>query len=236
MAVTRLRRRAANFTIISGELYKRAFTGSYLKCLPPSEADYALLKVHSGVWQASAKVITDNGTQFIGKIFTSFCKDFHIQLVHTAVTHPQTNGQTKVTNRIILKGMKTRLGKAGGQWAEKIPNVLWAYRTKARTPTGETLFNLCFSKEAVIPVDIGVSSNRVQNFDFNNNEEKFKTNLDLLPEARDETSLKVDAYHQRITRHYNRRVKPQTIFVGVLVLRSIEAAGKGPQRNKLSPL
>ncbi|XP_020673053.1 uncharacterized protein LOC110092728 [Dendrobium catenatum] len=45
MAATRLRRRAANFTIIGGELYKRAFTGPYLKCLPPSEADYALREV-----------------------------------------------------------------------------------------------------------------------------------------------------------------------------------------------
>ncbi|PKU86555.1 hypothetical protein MA16_Dca020001 [Dendrobium catenatum] len=49
MAATRLRRRVANFTIIGDELYKRAFTGPYLKCLPPSEADYALREVHSGV-------------------------------------------------------------------------------------------------------------------------------------------------------------------------------------------
>ncbi|KAI0507981.1 hypothetical protein KFK09_014111 [Dendrobium nobile] len=155
-----------------------------------------------------AKVITDNGTQFTGKIFTSFCEDFHIQLVHTAITHPQANGQTDVTNRTILKGLKTRLGKAGGQWVEELPNVLWAYRTTSRTPTGETPFNLYFGTEAVIPVDIGVPSNRVQTFDFNNNEEKLMTNLDLLPEARDEASLRFAAYHQRIARHYNQRIKP----------------------------
>ncbi|KAI0489255.1 hypothetical protein KFK09_029097 [Dendrobium nobile] len=227
----RLRRQAANFTVIGGELYKRAFSGPYLKCLPPSEADYALREVHSGicgehlggralankilrqgfywptikqdaleftkkcnncqlhsnlthlpatelstfqspwpfaqwgidimepfpiatrqrkfiilavdyftkwveaetlakiteanakqfVWKniicrfgIPAKIITDNGTQFTGKIFTTFCKDLHIQLVHTAVAHPQANGQTEVTNRTILKGLKTRLEKAGG--------------------------------------------------------------------------------------------------------------------------
>ncbi|KAI0531270.1 hypothetical protein KFK09_000823 [Dendrobium nobile] len=183
-----------------------------------------------------AKIITDNGTQFTGKVFTSFCKDFHIQLVHTAVAHPQTNGQTEVTNRTILKGLKTRLGKAGGQWVEELPNVLWAYRTTARTPTGETPFNLCFGTEAVIPVDIGVPSNRVQTFDFSKNEEELRTNLDFLPEARDIASLKTAAYQQRIARHYNRRIKPRTISIGDLVLRSLEAAGKGPQRNKLSPL
>ncbi|PKU67383.1 hypothetical protein MA16_Dca016441 [Dendrobium catenatum] len=179
-----------------------------------------------------AKVITDNGTEFTGKIFTFFCKDFHIQLVHTAISHPQINGQTEVTNRTILKGLKTSLGKAGGQWVEEHPNVLWAYRTTARTPTGETPFNLYFDTEAVIPVDIGVMSNRVQS----KNEEKLRTNLDLLPEARDIASLKTAAYHQRIARHYNRRIKPRTISLGDLVLRSLEAAGKGPQRNKLSPL
>ncbi|KAI0498268.1 hypothetical protein KFK09_021509 [Dendrobium nobile] len=31
-------------------------------------------------------------------------------------------------------------------------------------------------------------------------------------------------------------MKPRHILVGDLVLRSIEAAGKGPQQNKLSPL
>ncbi|XP_020692275.1 uncharacterized protein LOC110106664 [Dendrobium catenatum] len=44
------------------------------------------------------RVITDNGTHFTGRIFTSFFKDFHIQLIHTDVAHPQANGQTEVTN------------------------------------------------------------------------------------------------------------------------------------------
>ncbi|PKU68112.1 hypothetical protein MA16_Dca023656 [Dendrobium catenatum] len=146
------------------------------------------------------------------------------------------NGQIEVTNRTILKGLKTRLGKAGGQWVEELPSVLWAYHTTARTPTGETPFNLYFGTEIVIPVDIGVPSNRVQTFDFSKNEDTLRTNLDLLPEARDIASLKTAAYQQRIARHYNRRIKPRTISIGDLVLRSLEAAGKGPQRNKLSPL
>ncbi|XP_020699658.2 uncharacterized protein LOC110111927 [Dendrobium catenatum] len=211
----RLRRQATNFTIVNGELYKRAFSGPYLKCLPPSESNYALREVHSGIcgehlggralaqkiqrqgfywptmkqdalelvqkcnscqvhanlthlpaieistlqspwpfaqwgidilgpfsiatgqrkfiilavdyftkwveaeplakitetnakqflWKniicrfgIPAKVITDNGTQFTGRVFTTFWKDLHIQLVHTAVAHPQTNGQIEVTN------------------------------------------------------------------------------------------------------------------------------------------
>ncbi|KAI0515910.1 hypothetical protein KFK09_008580 [Dendrobium nobile] len=183
-----------------------------------------------------AKIITDKGTQFTERVFTTFCKDLHIQLVHTTVAHPQTNGQTEVTNRTILRGLKTRLDKDGGQWVDELPNVLWAYPITARTPTRETPYNLCFDTKAVIPVDIEVPSHRVQTFDFNANDEKLRHNLDLLPEVRDEAMLKVAAYHQRVARHYNRRMKPRRISIGDLVLRNIEAAGKGLQGNKLSPL
>ncbi|PKU81263.1 hypothetical protein MA16_Dca015292 [Dendrobium catenatum] len=48
--------------------------------------------------------------------------------------------------------------------------------------------------------------------------------------------LKVATYHQRVARHYNRRIKSRHISIGDLVLRSIEVAGKDPQCNKLSPL
>ncbi|PKU83253.1 hypothetical protein MA16_Dca006654 [Dendrobium catenatum] len=111
--------------------------------------------------------------------------------------------------------MKTRLWKAGGKWVEELLNILWAYHTTARTPIGETPFNFCVGTEVVIPVDIGVPSNRVQTFDFNNNEEKLKTNLDLLPEARDEASLKAATYHQWIARHYNQRIKPRIFLLGI---------------------
>ncbi|XP_020597754.1 uncharacterized protein LOC110037413 [Phalaenopsis equestris] len=153
---------AANFILIGDELYKKVFVGSYLKCLSPSEADYALREVHSGIC----------GEHLGGRVFTSFCKDLHIQLEHTAVAHPQTNEQTKVTNRTVLKRLKTRLEKAGEQWVEELHNVLWAYRTTARTPTKETPYNLCFGTETAISVDIRVPNPRLKTFNSYNNEKK----------------------------------------------------------------
>ncbi|KAL6343252.1 hypothetical protein AAG906_022168 [Vitis piasezkii] len=40
---------AAHFTLIGGHLYKRSFTGSYLRCLDHSEALYVLAELHEGV-------------------------------------------------------------------------------------------------------------------------------------------------------------------------------------------
>ena len=40
---------ATRFTLIGGHLYKRSFTGPYLRCLNHSEALYVLAELHEGV-------------------------------------------------------------------------------------------------------------------------------------------------------------------------------------------
>ena len=54
-------------------------------------------------------LITDNGKQFDNEKFKIFCSELGIKLRFTSVAHPQTNGQTKVTNRTIMQGLKRRL-------------------------------------------------------------------------------------------------------------------------------
>ena len=73
---------------------------------------------------------------------------------------PQANGQTEVTNRTLLRIIKSRLVGAKGTWPEELPSVLWASRTTARTPTGKTAFSLTYGAEAVIPVEVGLTSLR----------------------------------------------------------------------------
>jgi ribonuclease HI len=47
-------------------------------------------------------IITDNGTQFIGKKFLNFCEDHHIHVDWATVAHPITNGQVERANDMIL--------------------------------------------------------------------------------------------------------------------------------------
>ena len=63
-------------------------------------------------------------------------------------------------NRTLLKIIKAKLDDAKGAWPEELPCVLWAYRTMARIPTGETPFRLTYGTEAIISVEVGVASIR----------------------------------------------------------------------------
>ena len=71
-----------------------------------------------------------------------------------SVEHPQTNGQVESANRVLLRGLKRRLEKAKGTWAEEVPIIVWAYHTTPKSTTRETPFTLVYGLDAMIPVEI----------------------------------------------------------------------------------
>jgi hypothetical protein len=179
--------------------------------------------------------VSDNGRQFDNSPFREFCEELGIRNHYSSPGHSQANGQVEVTNRSLLKMIKTRLEGAKGLWPEELPNVLWAYRTIARTPTGETSFRLTFGIEAVIPEEIGLTSFRTNEYDEDNNDSQLCLNLDLLDEACDQAEVKTKAYQQRMARYYDRRVKHREFKVGDLVLRKVTLATKDLIQGRLGP-
>ncbi|XP_065620259.1 uncharacterized protein LOC136063576 [Quercus suber] len=129
-------------------------------------------------------LISDNGKQFDNKAFRDFCSELGIKNHYSSPAHPQANGQVEVTNRSLLKIIKTRLEGAKGIWPDELPSVLWAYRTTARTPTGETPFGLTYGSEAVIPTEICLITYRVESYDEGKNEKALRLQLDLVDEVR----------------------------------------------------
>ena len=102
-------------------------------------------------------LVSNNEKQFDNKAFRDFYSQLGIKNHYSSPAHPQANGQVEVTNQSLLKIIKTRLDGAKGIWPKELPSVLWAYRTTARIPTGETPFRLAYGNEAVIPAEVGLT-------------------------------------------------------------------------------
>ena len=183
-------------------------------------------KVESMVWQniicrfgLPRTIVADHGKQFDCDSFREFCEGLHIRLSLASVSYPQSNGQAESTNKTILHGLKTRLDKANGAWIEQLPTILWAYRTTSRVSTGETPFNLVYGAEAVVPVEIGIGSPRIEKFNEETNQEALRENLDLIDEKREHACMRLEAYHRKVAQYYNSRVKNRPMCIGDLVLR-----------------
>ena len=72
----------------------------------------------------------------------------------------------------------------------------------ARTPTGETLFRLAYGSEAVISVEVGLTSYRVGNHDESRNDEAMRLQLDLVDKVRATIGQRLARYQNLMVKHY----------------------------------
>ena len=73
---------------------------------------------------------------------------------------------------------------------------MWAYRTIVRTPTKETPFKLSFGTEAVIPVEIRLTTIRMTFHKEKENKGQLRLNLDLLDEIREKAAQRIALYRE----------------------------------------
>ncbi|CAL5202632.1 unnamed protein product [Lathyrus oleraceus] len=177
-------------------------------------------------------LVTDNGTQFTDGGFQDFIASLGTTQHFTSVEHPQTNGQAEAANRVILRGLKRRLGEAKRAWVEELHSVLWAYRTTPHSTTGETPFRLTYGTEAVIPVEIRTPTRRTEEpLDEEMNDETLRAELDLVEEIRSEAALRETTLKQKIALRHDAKVIKREFQVGTLVLRRNQ---KNPREGKLA--
>ena len=189
---------------------------------------------HLQVWDIEGTRL-DNGKQFDNSAFRDFYSELGIKNHYLSPAHPQANGQVEVTNWTLLKIIKTRLKGAKGIWLDKLPSVLWAYRTTARTPTGEMPFRLTYGVDAVIPAEIGLTSYRVENYTEDRNEKAMRLQLDLVDEVRVTAEQRLARYQNLMAKHYNSNVRHRDFQVGDLVLRKVMGTARDPSQGKLRP-
>ena len=60
-----------------------------------------------------------------------------------------------------------------------------------RTPTGETPFKLAYGNDAMIPVEVSLTSYKVARYNNEENEKQFHLNLDLIDEVRMDAEQRV---------------------------------------------
>jgi hypothetical protein len=68
----------------------------------------------------------------------------HINHHISSVSHPQTNNQAELTNRVLLSGLKKKIKEAKSECVELLNEILWAYKMTQKTSTGETPFILMY--------------------------------------------------------------------------------------------
>ncbi|XP_075515754.1 uncharacterized protein LOC142550565 [Primulina tabacum] len=75
------------------------------------------------------------------------------------------------------------------------------------TATRETPYSLVYGSEAMLLVEIGKTSTRIQSYPEGNDEIRAQE-LDLIEEKRERATVRIEAYRIRVMRAYNQKVRP----------------------------
>lgn len=78
-----------------------------------------------------------------------------------------------------------------------------------------------FGTEAIIPVEVGLTSIRVKAYEEQMNQQEHKSNLDLIDEVRDEALKRMTKYKGAMARNYNKKVKVRRFDTSDLVLQKV---------------
>ncbi|GKF11390.1 reverse transcriptase domain-containing protein [Tanacetum coccineum] len=99
-------------------------------------------------------LISDRGTHFCNSQLGKALQRYGVTHKLSTTYHPQSNRQTKVTNRAIIRILERSVGYNPKYWSEKLNDVLWAFRTAYKIPTRCTPFRLVYGKACHLPVEI----------------------------------------------------------------------------------
>ena len=113
------------------------------------------------------------------------------------------------------------VAKSKCDWHERLGEDLWAYRTTYKTPTQSTPFALVYGVEAVLLLELQIPSLHIATQEGLIEDENHKLRLAEL-EALDEKRLlaqqKLECYQARLSRAFNKKVRPRSFQVGDQVL------------------
>ncbi|XP_055826299.1 uncharacterized protein LOC129894651 [Solanum dulcamara] len=156
-------------------------------------------------------------------VTNKICEQFKINHRNSIAYRSQMNGAVEAANKNIKNILRKMIGNHKG-WHEMLPYALLGYRTTVRTSIGATPYFLVYGTEAIIPAEVEIPSLRIiqeaklSNADWVRNRIE---HLALIDEKRMIVVCHGQLYQQRMTRAFNKRVRPRTFEVGQLVLKHI---------------
>ncbi|KAL4153144.1 hypothetical protein QTP88_000977 [Uroleucon formosanum] len=171
-------------------------------------------------------ILTDNGPEFVGEIFTEECKILKIKKMMSSVYRPQTNGGLERAHKVIKEMLRHTIDNHAQNWCEHLPFVTFAYNSAVHKSTNFQPYELLYGNPVELPSPLQRRTEPCYTYDNYAYEmkQKMQNAYGLARELLIKTKHKTKEY-------YDREQNEQNIHVGdkVLIL-------DHTRKHKLTPI
>eukprot|EP00253_Pinus_taeda_P026709 PITA_26709 len=151
------------------------------------------------------EIVTDQGSQFTSNLMEKLMEEYKIKHKRSTPYHPQINGQVESTNKVLKSIITKTVYLHIRDWAERLPEALWAYRNTWRNTTGHSPYELVYGKEVLLLIEFQFKTFKMAvqlGMDLSEAQKHRMEQLNELDEIRQEAILRTDlVQYQRVKWH-----------------------------------
>ncbi len=177
-------------------------------------------------WGLCRELYSDQGGEFSNSLMDDVCKEYGIRKVRTSPYRAASNGRCERAHRTIHSILAKTVKEDQTNWDLILAAATLSYNTNRHTSTGCTPISLMTGREAIMPVDLGMS--RPSRLTTMAGPVGYKDWLQLKLRQTFETARQRSARMAKLRKlRYDRKVKAVTFSVGTKVLLRREASRPG---------
>ena len=98
--------------------------------------------------------MTDGCSHFIHGAFRKMLAKYDVSHRIASPSHPQSSGQVELSNRELKLILQKTVNRSRKNWARKLNDTLWAYRTAYKNPMGMSPYKMVYGKAFHLPLEL----------------------------------------------------------------------------------
>ncbi|KAM0066873.1 putative nucleotidyltransferase, Ribonuclease H [Helianthus debilis subsp. tardiflorus] len=156
-------------------------------------------------------IVSDRDVKFLSHFWVTLWKKLGTKLKYSTSSHPQTDGQTEVTNRTLGTLLRSLIKTSIKQWDDLLAHAEFAYNRAPHKTTGYSPFTIVYGCNPCAPIDLAVVD-VAHHFSFEANQ--MATDIQ---ELHDNVRQRINQMNERVKRRVDKGRRNLVFHPGDLV-------------------